>query len=107
MGVYSVKRGFQRIFQSTARSPDVRLSSAGYEHIRVDIHMPILNVQSPSVLSPNRGLSNAIMVGSTAGHEYVGTFSDLNASLYGTPIRLSVDLNCRTSSDLFFSLAAE
>jgi hypothetical protein len=102
MGVYSVARGFRKIFQSTARNPDNRLSSAGYEHIRVDIHMPLFNIQSPGVLSPNRILSNAVMIGSTAGHDYVGTFSDLNASLHGAPIRLSINLNCRTSSDFFF-----
>lgn len=101
MGVYSVARGFLKIFQSAARNSDIRLSSAGYEHIQADIHMPLLNIQSPGVLSPNRILSNAVMIGSTVGHEYAGTFSDLNASLYGAPIRLNINLNCRASSDFF------
>jgi len=82
-----VARRFRKIFQTTARSSDIRLSSAGYEHIRVDVHMPILDIQSSSVLSPNRVLSNVVIQGSfaTDRRDYAGIFSQLNASLHVEP----------------------
>jgi len=89
---YSVARTFRKIFQSTARSSDVRLSSAGYEHITVDFHIPILNIQSPNALPPKRVLSNVVIQGSLSidRRDYARIFSQLNASLYGAPIRLNI-----------------
>jgi len=97
--LYSVARTFRKKFQSLARSSDLRLSSAGYEHIPVDFHIPILDIQSPTVLSPNRVLSNVVIQGSfqMGRRDYARIFSQLNASLYGAPI----DLSYRKCPDLF------
>ena len=97
--LYSVARTFRKKFQSLARNSDLRLSSAGYEHIPVDFHIPILDIQSPTVLSPNRVLSNVVIQGSfqMGRRDYARIFSQLNASLYGAPI----DLSYRKSPDLF------
>jgi len=82
-----VARTFRKKFQSAARNSDIRLSSAGYEHVPVDFHVPILNIQSPTVLSPNRVLSNIVIQGSFSKdrRDYPRIFSQLNASLYVEP----------------------
>jgi hypothetical protein len=96
--LYSVARTFRKQFQSVARNSDIRLSSAGYEHIPVDFHIPILDIQSPPALSPNRVLSNVVIQGSFEMYrrDYARIFSQLNASLHGA----STNLNHRTSPNL-------
>ena len=85
MGVYSVARTFRKKFESAARNSDIRLNSAGYEHIPVDFHIPILDIQSPTALAPNRVLSNVVIQGSfeMGRRDYERIFSQLNAALYG------------------------
>jgi len=88
---YSVARTFRKQFQSIARNSDIRLSSAGYEHIPVDFHIPILDIQSPTALSLNRVLSKVVIQGSFEMYrrDYARIFSQLNASLYGAPTDLN------------------
>jgi len=83
--LYSVARTFRKKFQSIARNSDLRLGSAGYEHIPVDTHVPILDIHNPTALSPNRVLSNVVIQGSFEmdRRDYARIFSQLNASLYG------------------------
>ena len=51
-GVYlfSVAKTFRKKFQGIARNSDLRLGSAGYEHIPVDFHVPILDIQVPLLI---------------------------------------------------------
>lgn len=56
---------------------------AGYEHIRVDAHVPVLDI--PVVLdhSPGRILSDAVIQGSFASDrlDYLEIFADVKESL--------------------------
>ena len=107
MYVYSVARTFRKKFQSAARNSDIRLSSAGYEHIPVDFHVPILDIDSLTSLSLNRVLTNVVIQGTfeMGRRDYARIFSQLNASLYGAP----TNLNHRTSpnSIRFFLLVVD
>ena len=81
----SVKRSFQYLFDEQADSSDPVMYSAGYEHIPVDVHAPVLDMRPLPTKAKNRTLSQAAIQGSFSyqRRDYEGFFKDLIASLHG------------------------
>lgn len=59
----NVASAFQLHHAKLSDDPDPAIHSAGYEHIPVDVHPPILDFPYLSDLPPNRTLSNAVIQG--------------------------------------------
>ncbi|KAJ7364246.1 hypothetical protein DFH08DRAFT_949854 [Mycena albidolilacea] len=82
-----VAAAFRRAFVINADSLDATMRLAGYEHIRVDAHVPVLDI--PVVLdhSPGRILSDAVSQGSFASDrlDYLEIFADSKESLAHDP----------------------
>ena len=69
--------------QSAARNSDIQVSSAGYEHIPVYFHIPILDIQNPTALSPNHVLSNVVVqVHSRLAGEIIQGYSLISMRLF-------------------------
>ncbi|KAJ7312333.1 hypothetical protein DFH08DRAFT_897285 [Mycena albidolilacea] len=77
----------RRSFLTRADSLDVSVRSAGYEHIPIDVHVPVLDIPAAVDKSPLRILSNVVIQGNFA-HErrdYRNLFNDLLRSLSEDP----------------------
>ncbi|KAJ7266142.1 hypothetical protein C8J57DRAFT_1511074 [Mycena rebaudengoi] len=79
----------RRAFLSRADSLDASVRSAGYEHIPVDVHAPILDIPVAADKTKNlmRILSNAVIQGNFAleRRDYRNFFTDLIESLSENP----------------------
>jgi hypothetical protein len=56
---------------------------AGYEHIPVDVHVPVLDIPAPVDHSPSPILSDAVVQGSFSSdrRDYLEIFAELKESL--------------------------
>ncbi|KAK0193988.1 hypothetical protein F5146DRAFT_413805 [Armillaria mellea] len=81
-----VANGFRQLFDTLADSDDEGIRSAGYEHLPIDIHIPVLDLgDKPD--RPFRTLSNVVIQGSftKSRRDYDNIFDDLLASLSDDP----------------------
>lgn len=80
----SVTRAFQDVLKGFAASPDPIFRSAGYEHVLVDTHVPILNISPPTRHTRGK-LSNAVIQGFISPHkrDFDRLFHDLVQALHG------------------------
>ncbi|SJL09859.1 uncharacterized protein ARMOST_13240 [Armillaria ostoyae] len=81
-----VANGFRQLFDILADSDDEEIRSAGYEHLPIDVHIPILDLgDQPD--RPFRTLSNVVIQGSftKSRRDYDNIFDDLLASLADDP----------------------
>ncbi|KAF9542624.1 hypothetical protein CPC08DRAFT_439036 [Agrocybe pediades] len=83
-----VKETYHQVLLDRARSSDPSLRSAGLEHVPIDVHVPILDVQNLRDLSPTRLLSQAVIQGSFSRErrDYTRIFFELNQSLHEDPL---------------------
>jgi hypothetical protein len=74
-------------FRERARSSDPIMYSAGYQHLHIDFHVPILDVPNISDLSPTRMLANIVVQGtlSPGRRDYARIFDELIQSLHENP----------------------
>lgn len=81
----SVKEAFRHMFDAYAESPEQQLFTAGYEHVRVDTHLPVLDIPNLPTKQPDRVLSKAAIQGSfsTSRRDYHRFFADMIQSLHG------------------------
>lgn len=88
----SVKEAFRHMFDAYAESPEQQLFTAGYEHVRVDTHLPVLDIPNLPTKQPDRVLSKAAIQGSfsTSRRDYHRFFADMIQSLHGECFRLIV-----------------
>ncbi|KZP29682.1 hypothetical protein FIBSPDRAFT_815775 [Athelia psychrophila] len=81
-----VTRALQGFLKTFAASPDPVFRSAGYEHVLVDTHVPILNISTPTRHHLGR-LSNAVIQGtfdpSVRGFDRI--FQDLVRAIHDDP----------------------
>lgn len=87
----SVADDYRRLFRSLADSADMATFSAGYEYIRVDVYVPLLDLPDP--VRPSRrerekkGLSQVVIQGymqmQSDRRNYEGVLKDLGASMKG------------------------
>ncbi|KAJ7364252.1 hypothetical protein DFH08DRAFT_681115 [Mycena albidolilacea] len=82
-----VLAAFRRSFLINADSPNATMRFAGYEHIPVDVHVPVLDIPAPLDHSPSRILSDAVIQGSFASdrRDYLEIFAELKESLARDP----------------------
>jgi len=82
-----VGKAFRRVFREHARSADPVIYSAGYQHLLVDAHIPILDVPNMTDHSPTRMLSNIVVQGSFSPdrRDYRRIFDQLIESLHEDP----------------------
>ncbi|KAJ7170873.1 hypothetical protein C8R43DRAFT_875713 [Mycena crocata] len=82
-----VAAAFRRNFLINADSLDASTRWAGYEHIPVDVHVPVLDVPIPEDHKPARILSDAVIQGtfSTDRRDYLEIFAELTESLARDP----------------------
>lgn len=82
---FSVKDAFRAKFDALAESQEPLINSASFEHIPIDVHVPVLDVKGLPVKDPNRKLSKAVIQGSfdTSRRNYTAFFSDIIQSLHG------------------------
>ncbi|KAJ7691577.1 hypothetical protein B0H17DRAFT_934873 [Mycena rosella] len=78
-----VATAFRRSFLASADSPDAVIRSAGYEHIRIDVHIPIFDLPRAVNFKPSRTLSDAVIQGtfSLTRGDYIEFFAELKESL--------------------------
>lgn len=81
----SVKASFRRVFNQHADSANRTLYTAGYEHIPIDVHVPILDLPGLPVKDQNRILSKVVIQGTfdVGRRDYPNFFADLVRSLHG------------------------
>ena len=86
----SVVKTFRRLFDERAGSFNPNLNSAGYEHVPIDVFVPILDMPDMPELPPTRMLSNAVIQGSLnpGRRHYDVVFNDLTEALRSTSILL-------------------
>jgi hypothetical protein len=81
----SVATAFRRSFLINADSPNTTIRLAGYEHIPVDVHVPVLDIPVAVDLDhgPSRILSDAVIQGTfyTDRRDYLEIFAELKESL--------------------------
>lgn len=82
-----VKEAFRHMFDAYAESPEQQLFTAGYEHVRVDTHLPVLDIPNLPTKQPDRVLSKAAIQGSfsTSRRDYHRFFADMIQSLHDDP----------------------
>ncbi|KAI0750671.1 hypothetical protein C8Q80DRAFT_1100193 [Daedaleopsis nitida] len=82
-----VAHSFQDKFAALADSPDPTVYTAGYQHIPIDVHVPILDVQSLPMKQNPRHLSKAVIQGTLTSdrRDYRRIFKELIASLHENP----------------------
>ncbi|PBK75884.1 hypothetical protein ARMSODRAFT_950233 [Armillaria solidipes] len=81
-----VANGFRQLFGILADSDDDEIRSAGYEHLPIDVHIPVLDLgDKPD--RPFRTLSNVVIQGSftKSRRDYDNIFDDLLVSLADDP----------------------
>ncbi|KAG5720101.1 putative eukaryotic translation initiation factor 5 [Termitomyces sp. T112] len=79
-----VAQSFRESFNKLSDSSDPVISSAGYEYIPIDVHVPILPLRNLPERSVSGPLSKAVIQGSFSvdRRDYRNVFHDLNNSLY-------------------------
>ncbi|KAI0366212.1 hypothetical protein BV20DRAFT_952667 [Pilatotrama ljubarskyi] len=82
-----VAKTFADRFAMQAESPEPVLYTAGYDHIPIDVHVPVLDIPELPVKSLPRYLAKAVIQGtfSIDRRNYPGIFRDLIASLNEDP----------------------
>ncbi|EMD34839.1 hypothetical protein CERSUDRAFT_117047 [Gelatoporia subvermispora B] len=82
-----VQRTFQLENDQHAESSDPAVYSAGYQHIQVDTHPPVLDIPDLPDKPLNRTLSKAVIQGTfqSLRRDYTGFFSDMITSLHEDP----------------------
>ena len=82
----SVKNTFRDKFNAVADSSDPGLYTAGYQHIPIDVHVPILEIPHLPTKPLPRQLVHAVIQGTLVANrrDYLRFFDDLIASLHGT-----------------------
>ncbi|OBZ66784.1 GDP-mannose 4,6 dehydratase [Grifola frondosa] len=59
----NVAKAFRREFDNRADSVDPEIYSAAYEHIPIDVHVPVLDIKNLPEKASNRSLSKAVIQG--------------------------------------------
>ncbi|OCH84402.1 hypothetical protein OBBRIDRAFT_741660 [Obba rivulosa] len=82
-----VQKTFKLEMDEHAESTDPAVYSAGYEHIPIDTHVPVLDLPDLPDKPLNRTLSKAVIQGSfeSLRRNYTGFFTDLIQSLHEDP----------------------
>ncbi|KAJ7476079.1 hypothetical protein FB451DRAFT_1034412 [Mycena latifolia] len=82
-----VADAFRRSFLVSADSPDASIRLAGYEHIPIDVHVPVLDIPVTVDHRPSRVLSDAVIQGTFAAdrRDYMEMFAELKESLLRDP----------------------
>ncbi|OCH93915.1 hypothetical protein OBBRIDRAFT_723822 [Obba rivulosa] len=82
-----VERTFRLENDEHAESIDPAVNSAGYQHIPVDTHAPVLDIQDLPDKPFNRTLSKAVIQGTfqSQRRDYPGFFRDMIQSLHDDP----------------------
>src|SRR5262245_32898800 len=81
---FSVARGARRALDAMADSKDPSTRLAGFEYVKIDTHIPILDLPIEARNRSNSSrLSNAVIQGLVVINvrDYLGIFDDLIASL--------------------------
>lgn len=93
---HSVAKSFREKFAALADSPEPMIYTAGYQHIPVDMHIPILDVQNLPDKQIPRYLSKAVIQGTLNEdrRDYKRIFRDLIVSLQGAPLPMSFRQTC-------------
>lgn len=94
--ISSVGNAFRQIFWGLSISADsVSLRTAGFEHIPIDVHVPILDLPGLPKTHNTGVLSNAVIQGSfsVARRAYSEIFQELIQCLNGSPF--SPSCSCR------------
>lgn len=79
-----MSRSLEGLLSEYAASRDPIFRSAGFEHVRSDFHVPVLNISTPDKIYPRR-LSNAVIQGTfdQSLRDFSPIFKDLAKSLSG------------------------
>ena len=82
---FSVSRRLQRNFRALAESHNETLNSAGYEYVKMDVFLPVLNLPQKRIHTSIRYLSNVSIQGSFRfeRRDYLRVYADLLVSLEG------------------------
>ncbi|KAJ7485665.1 hypothetical protein FB451DRAFT_1127892 [Mycena latifolia] len=82
-----VAAGFGKSFLASADSANATVRLAGYEHIPIDVYIPILDLPAAAHPNPSRVLSDAVIQGtlSTTRRDYLQLFAQLKESLAQDP----------------------
>ncbi|KAL0955048.1 hypothetical protein HGRIS_003966 [Hohenbuehelia grisea] len=82
-----VAKEFRTSFNELADSFDPTIRTAGYEHIPIDVHVPVLDIPRLPERSTERILSKAVIQGSfnQDRRDYANLFQDLSSSLAKDP----------------------
>lgn len=84
--LHSVVHTFRDRFAVQAEDTEPLLYTAGYDHIPIDVHVPVLDIPNLPTKSLPRYLSKAVIQGtfSVGRRNYAVVFRDLIASLHGS-----------------------
>lgn len=82
-----VKGAFRTKFDALADSTEPLLYTAAYEHIPIDVHIPVLDVPNLPEKDPRRTLAKAVIQGSfdTSRRDYYRFFDEMIQSLHEDP----------------------
>jgi len=82
---HSVANAFRKEFNDLSGSIDPKIRTAGYEHVPIDVHIPVLDIPRLPDKSDRQILSNAVIQGSfdVSRRDYPAIFQELNQSLHG------------------------
>jgi len=82
-----VAAAFRQSFLLSADSPDASIRLAGYEHIHIDVHVPVLDIPIAVDHKPSRILSDAVVQGTffSDRRDYLEIFAELKESLLRDP----------------------
>ena len=85
MILLSVVKAFHQAHGELSYSSDPKLSSAGYEFIPADVHVPVLDIQDLPVLPQERILSDAVIQGyfDSSRRDYERIFNQLSQDIHG------------------------
>lgn len=81
----SVKNAFRHQLETLADSTEPLHNTAAYEHIAIDVHIPVLDVPDLPIKELDRKLSKAVIQGSfdMSRRDYHGFFEEMIQSLHG------------------------
>ena len=80
---HSVAKAFLHMFAEAADSREPTLSASDFEHVPVDVHIPLLDIPNPPVKTSPRHLTKAVIQGKfeMERRDYARIFQELIDSL--------------------------
>ena len=86
---FSVAKAFREAFAEASDSHELDLYSADFEHVPVDVHVPIVDVPDLPKKPASRHLSKAVIQGKfeLERRDYARVFQELIDSLHGACMR--------------------